>query len=117
MSGSTSSAIPLAEGEVTTITIVVTAQDTTTNTYTIAVSRAPSSDATLANLAVSEGELTPPFRSNEVIYSVSVVNATQTITVTPTANNANATITVDSIEVASERASNPISLAEGEVTT
>ncbi|MBC6414591.1 MAG: cadherin-like beta sandwich domain-containing protein [Chromatiales bacterium] len=112
-----SNPIRLAAGEVTIITIVVTAQDTTINTYTIAVSRAANSDATLANLAVSEGQLTPLFRSNEVIYSVSVVNAIQTITVTPTANNVNATITVDDEIVVSGSASRAISLTEGEVTT
>jgi len=49
-SGTTSTAIALAAGEVTTITVVVTAQDGTTNTYTIAVNRPLSSDASLSAL-------------------------------------------------------------------
>ncbi|MBC6413467.1 MAG: cadherin-like beta sandwich domain-containing protein, partial [Chromatiales bacterium] len=113
---SASQSINLIEGGVTTITVVVTAQDSTINTYTIAVNRAASSDASLSGLELSAGILTPPFASNQATYSVSVANTTATITVTPTANNANATITVDSIEVASSSASQSIALTEGDVT-
>ncbi|MBC6414453.1 MAG: cadherin-like beta sandwich domain-containing protein, partial [Chromatiales bacterium] len=112
VSGSASSAIELAEGEVTTITIVVTAQDGTTNTYTIAVNRAPSSDATLSGLTISAGTLMPTFMSDTLSYTVEVANATPTITVTPVPTNPNATITVNG-----GSASDPISLAAGEVTT
>ncbi len=62
-SGSASQAINLNVGS-NTITVIVTAQDgTTTNTYTITVTRAPSSNADLSNLTVSQGSLTPAFAS------------------------------------------------------
>ncbi|MBC6414548.1 MAG: cadherin-like beta sandwich domain-containing protein, partial [Chromatiales bacterium] len=135
--GSASSGIPLTAGEVTKITVVVTAQDGTTNTYTIAVSRPPSSDASLSDLTVSTGTLMPPFMRDTLDYTVEVANATTTITVTPTANhpsatiavttgtitvtptatNADATITVEAAEVESGSASSGIALAAGEVTT
>ena len=44
------------------IRVVVTAQDRTTQTYTVRVTRAESSDATLSGLAVSEGVLSPSVR-------------------------------------------------------
>ena len=116
-SDSASDSIALIEGSTTTITIVVTAQDNTMNTYTIEVSRAASTDATLSELTVSEGELTPAFTSDQVNYSVSVTNTTATITVTPTATNENATITVNETDVNSENTNVSIALTEGSTTT
>jgi len=116
-SGTTSTAIELAEGEVTTITVVVTAQDETTNTYTIAVSRAPSADASLSDLVVSAGALSPPFGSTTLNYTVSVENDTERLTVIPMATNVNATITVNDATVESGSASDSIALLEGGTTT
>ena len=118
-SGSASSPMSLTVGS-NTISIVVTAQDSTTNTYTITVTRqAPaqlSSDATLSGLGVGSGSLTPGFASATAIYTVTVANATDSITVTPTANESHATVTVNGTPVASGSASDPISLTVGDNT-
>ncbi|MBC6413308.1 MAG: cadherin-like beta sandwich domain-containing protein, partial [Chromatiales bacterium] len=116
-SGKVSNAIDLAEGEVTTITVVVTAQDNTISTYTIAVTRA--ADASLSALAVSAGTLMPAFDSDRTTqeYTVSVANNIRELTVTPTAANENATIMVQGNAVDSGSPSDPIELVAGEVTT
>ncbi|MBC6414695.1 MAG: cadherin-like beta sandwich domain-containing protein [Chromatiales bacterium] len=119
-SGNPSNAIALTEGNVTMITIVVTAQDDTKSTYAIAVTRlaAPlSRDASLSALVLSAGTLNPDFDSETLDYTVSVANAIDTITVAPTATNANATITVNDAAVDSGNPSNAITLTEGDITT
>ncbi|HZY37416.1 MAG TPA: FG-GAP-like repeat-containing protein [Mucilaginibacter sp.] len=115
-SGTASGAIPLVIGP-NTIKVVVTAQDgTTTNTYTITVIRAASSDASLIDLTVSEGTLTPVFNSGTTAYTDSVSNLITSITVTPTTSNNYATVTINGVVVASGTPSNAIPLAVGENT-
>jgi uncharacterized repeat protein (TIGR02543 family) len=88
-SGSASGAISLEVGTNNVIQIVVTAQDgTTTNTYTITVTRT-SNDATLRALDLSSGELSPTFTSGGTNYTASVSNPT--ITITPTPNQSGVT--------------------------
>ncbi|MDF2433381.1 MAG: hypothetical protein JWP44_3012, partial [Mucilaginibacter sp.] len=112
-SGSASGAIALAVGP-NTITTVVTAQDgTTTGTYTVTVTRAASTVATLSNLAISSGTLTPAFASGTTSYTASVSNATSNITVTPTTTDATATVKVNGTTVTSGSASGAIALAVG----
>jgi len=112
-SGNASAPISLNVGP-NTITTVVTAQDgTTTITYTVVVTRAPSSDATLSNLVLSAGTLTPAFASGTTSYTAGVANGTTSITVTPTANDPTSTITVNGTAVASGNASGPIALNVG----
>jgi hypothetical protein len=114
-SGSPSGNISLSVGA-NTITTVVTAQDTiTTKTYTITVTRAAaiSSDATLSSLTISSGTLTPAFAAATITYTDSVDNAVSSITVTPTVNESNATIKVNTVTVASGTASGAISLSVG----
>ncbi|WP_058302785.1 cadherin-like beta sandwich domain-containing protein [Gorillibacterium timonense] len=117
-SGSASGAITLSEGA-NTVTVVVTAEDgTTTQTYTITVTRdsAPpvaSNDATLSGLTLSEGTLAPAFASGTTGYTASVGNAVTSLTVTPTVNEAHATVTVNGTPVASGSASGAITLSEG----
>jgi hypothetical protein len=53
----------------------------------------PNSDATLSGLTVSTGVLGPVFDPATLTYAVSVNNATASVTVTPTAGDAHATIT------------------------
>ena len=77
---------------------------------------APSSDAKLSNLVVSLGTLTPAFSSVITTYTDSVDNSVTSITVTPTANQANATITVNGIAVKSRSMSGAISLNAGSNT-
>lgn len=65
-------------------------------TYVVA-----SADASLSNLALSSGSLTPAFASGAYSYDANVTNGTSSIDITPTANEPNATITVDGVAAAS----------------
>ena len=112
-SGSASQAIALAVGT-TAIPVVVTAEDTTTTrTYTVTVTRTASTNARLAELMPSAGALDPAFDIDTLDYAVAVANAIDSLTLTPTADDANATITVDGQAVASGSASQAIALAVG----
>ena len=65
------------------ITVVVTAQDgETTQTYTVTVTRAGSSDATLGALSLSGVTLTPAFAAGTTAYTASVANSVTETTVT-----------------------------------
>lgn len=80
------SSVNLAVG-VNSIPVVLTAQDNTTTTYTINITRAAaqqSSDATLSGLEISEGTLSPTFTSGTRNYTASVANSVSSIDVTPT---------------------------------
>src|SRR5690606_1552084 len=93
--GGASQPIALTVGD-TAISVVVTAEDgTTTQSYTVTVTRAASADATLASLTPSGGALDPTFDPATTGYAVAVDHATDSITLTPTAADADATITVD----------------------
>jgi hypothetical protein len=72
-----------------------------------------SSDATLSNLTISSGTLTPGFTSWNTGYIDSVGNGVNSVTVAPTVNQANATVTVNGTGVTSGTASGAISLAVG----
>ena len=113
-SASPSGAISLVIGA-NTITVLVTAQDITTKTYTLTVTRAASvsGDSTLSNLTVSSGTITPTFASGTISYTDSVANSVSSITVTPTVNESHATVTVNTIAVASGSPSGAISLVVG----
>ncbi|WP_429126125.1 cadherin-like beta sandwich domain-containing protein [Ensifer sp. 4252] len=115
-SGAASGAIALAVGA-NTVTTVVTAEDgTTTKTYTVTVTRAASADANLSSLVMSSGTLSPVFASGTASYTAAVSNSTASLTVRPTASDANATITVNNTTVASGATSGPISLNVGSNT-
>jgi hypothetical protein len=53
-----------------------------------------SSDATLSSLTLSSGTLSPTFNSSTISYTASVGNSISSISVTPTATSANATLQV-----------------------
>ncbi|MGI8820780.1 MAG: beta strand repeat-containing protein [Chthoniobacterales bacterium] len=72
-----------------------------------------STNADLSNLTVSSGTLTPAFGSNTLSYTVSVPFSISSISVTPTAADAGATITVNGTPVASGTASGAIPLVVG----
>ena len=55
----------------------------------------PSMDATLSSLTISPGALNPTFGPETLSYTTSVANAVSTITVTATANNAGATVSIN----------------------
>ncbi len=112
-SGNAIGPIPLAVGS-NTITTAVTAQDgLTTKTYSVVVTREASMVATLSNLSISSGTLSPTFASGTTSYSTNVSNSVSSISVTPTASDANATITVNGTMVNSGTASGTIPLAIG----
>ena len=71
--------------------ITVTAEDGNTRIYTINV-RVSSNDATLSNLTVSGGTLTPAFEANTTDYTVIISQNVSNITFTATANHSSATI-------------------------
>ncbi len=114
-SGSASQAINLSVGN-NTISIVVTAQDSSTKTYTITVNRAPSSNADLSSLTVSQGALTPAFAAGTTIYTDSVANSAASMTVTPTLADTTAAIMVNGTAVVSGSASTAINLNVGDNT-
>jgi hypothetical protein len=117
-SGSASSAISLSVGS-NPVTIAITAQNgATVKSYVVTVTRAapvllPSSNADLANLIPSAGSLTPGFGSATTGYTVSVPNATSSMTFIPTVAQANATIRINGTTVTSGAASSAITLAVG----
>jgi len=100
-----------------TITTVVTAQDgVTTDTYTITVTRAApvlSSDADLSSLIISSGILAPVFAPGTTSYSATVSSNISSITLTPTASDPNAVITLNGLIIPSGTATDPINLSVG----
>jgi gliding motility-associated-like protein len=111
-SGNASAGQPLAVG-VNNIPVTVTAQDGTIKTYTVTVTRLRSSDANLANIALSSGTLSPVFAPGSTAYTASVTNVITSITLTPTIDDATATLTVNGTTVASGNASQAIPLSVG----
>jgi len=117
-SGTPSNNIPLHVGE-NEITTIITAQDGTINTYTIIVTREPSNNAGLGDLAISEGALSPAFTEGTKEYTATVPNNIEGITVTATTADATATVTVNGVEVPSGTPSNniPLHVGENPITT
>jgi len=114
ISGMATAPIALAEGAQTVISTVVTAQNgTTAKTYTLTVTRAPSSNATLSRLGPSIGGLTPAFTSTNTSYTIAADNSRGSITLTPVSGDANATIQVNGTTVTSGTVFGPIALAPG----
>jgi gliding motility-associated-like protein len=96
------------------INVIVTAQDgVSTQTYTLNVTRAPSTNAYLSYLSVQTATLSPVFALKTLDYTANVPNATSTVTVTPTVLDLTATARVDGTIVANQTASAPIALAVG----
>ncbi len=112
-SGTASGPIALATGASTTINIVVTAGDGTSATRSYKIIVNPSINASLSNLAISSGTLTPAFASGTISYTASVSSGTTSVTVTPTAGDPNATITVNGTAVTSGAASGSIAVVDG----
>ncbi|MEI6674888.1 MAG: cadherin-like beta sandwich domain-containing protein, partial [Verrucomicrobiota bacterium] len=111
-SGTASASIPLGVGA-NPISVLVTAQDGTTQaTYTVTVTRI-SNVATLAGLELSAGSLSPAFAAETMTYTASVPNATTGVTVTPVATDSSATVKVNGTIVTSGTASASIPLGVG----
>jgi gliding motility-associated-like protein len=112
-SGSASGPITLNTGP-TTITVLVTAPDgTTIKTYAVTVIRA-SNNATLSSLIMNPpGAMFPAFGPDDVNYTTAVDPAVSSIRITPTTQDANATVTVNGVPVSSGAASGVITLNSG----
>ncbi len=110
-SGSASGVITLGS-TATVITIAVTAADgVATQSYSVTVIQAASSNADLTALTTTAGTLSPVFASATLAYAVAVSNGTATTTVTPT--TAGSTIKVNTVTVTSGTASAAIPLNVG----
>src|SRR5690606_34980056 len=79
----------------------------TVRTYTVTVTREPSSNAELSGLQISGGgltgqlELEPAFAAEHLDYTLTVSNAVHEVTVTPTVADTTARVTVNGEAVAS----------------
>ena len=73
-----------------------------------------SSNSTLSGLALSSGSISPTFVAGTTAYAASVSNATASVTVTPSVADANATVKVNGVTVASGTASASIPLVVGD---
>ena len=115
-SGQASVAIALEVGD-NVITIEVTAEDgNATRTYRVTVTRAPppGTDATLSGLSLGAGALAPAFDPLITAYTASVSNDVASLTLTPAANDTDATLTVNGNAVTSGQASPAIALEVGD---
>ncbi len=97
-----------------TVNVKVKAQNGDEKIYTLTVDRAPSNNADLQELEVSEGTLSPEFEAGTTSYEVSVGNEVEDMQVTPTVADKTATVTVNGSEVTSGEASESIPLEVGE---
>lgn len=80
-------------GTTKVVSIIVTAPNGTSKTYTITVKRAaPSSDDTLSGLTVSPGSLDPDFTSGILNYRVEVANHVDSVIISATKSDPNAVI-------------------------
>ncbi|MDF0652254.1 MAG: cadherin-like beta sandwich domain-containing protein [Nitrospira sp.] len=83
-------------GSATFIAIVVTAQNGTTKTYSINVTRAAlSGNNKLESLAVSPGILAPTFNASTTSYTVNVATEITSVTVTATLSDTNASMMIN----------------------
>ena len=115
-SGTASGSIALAVGK-TTITIIATAQDgITTHTYSIAITRAPSSNALLSIIKTTPtSALTNTGTTGTTTtYTTTAASSTASVTITPTAQDPTAAIKVNGTGVASGTASGSIAIPVGQ---
>ncbi len=113
LSGLASAPISLSPG-VNLVTISVRAQDgVTILNYALTVTRPVSSDSSLTGMVVSGITLVPVFAYGTTSYTARTGNASLSATVTPTATNGFANITVNGVAVPSGTASGDIPLAVG----
>ena len=95
-------------------TVTVTAAAGNTESYTVTVTRGSSMDATLSALSLSDGTLDPAFASDVDAYTASVGNEVATVTVTATANDADATVEIMPADADDATDGHQVNLAVGE---
>ena len=110
--------VPLAEYGDHIIQVAVTAQDGTTNTYRVTVTKLrPSADATLSGLSLSGvPDARLGFSSEEVDYDVDVANGLEETTVSFVKGNAGATVVVNKGGVEDADRVVPLDVGENEIT-
>ena len=109
-----SAMVTLVQGENVIVIAVADNNDGSEKKYILTVTRAaPGTNADLAGLFLSKGILSPVFRPERTEYNVEVNHDLTSITVTPTVDDYNAKLTVDSIEVTSGASSHSIDLKTG----
>jgi hypothetical protein len=108
--------MPLNVGSVTVTVSVQSADSLTTRSYVIQITRLPSSNSSLAALALSSGALSPSFTSGTFDYTASVANTVSSVAVTPTAANSFATVQVNGIVITSGTTSQSMPLNVGSNT-
>ncbi|MFC3799779.1 cadherin-like beta sandwich domain-containing protein [Cohnella sp. GCM10012308] len=116
VSGENSQAIDLVAGVPKTITVVTTESGKSPKTYVIVVTRSADSNANLSGLSVSQGALSPGFKSSVNQYTVSVPYTSTTINVTPTVAVGTSTIKVNGQSAISGSATGEIELSVGQNT-
>ena len=85
-------------GSNTPISIEVTALNGSQNTYIVHVNRAAlAGNNSLQSLTVSPGDLAPTFDANTLKYSIDVGSGVNSVTVTATLQDTNASMTVDGL--------------------
>ncbi|MGC5326213.1 tandem-95 repeat protein [Brevibacillus sp. SYSU BS000544] len=83
------------------------------NVATVSISREGNNNADLRALKVSSGKLKPSFSAKRTEYTVEVNNKVDSIKVTPTTSNKDATVKVNGVAVISGLPSEPITLQTG----
>ena len=94
-SGQTRSINLQGGGQITTIPITITAQNGSTKTYEVSVSRGPSNNNNLQGLTITPGTLDPSFRANRTGYTVDVGSGVGSVTIAPRLQDTTATMTVN----------------------
>ncbi|MFJ8236266.1 cadherin-like beta sandwich domain-containing protein [Ureibacillus sp. NPDC094379] len=99
------------------ITIVVTAQNGSTNTYTITITREASSNDNLSNLTLSQGTLSPVFAPGTTSYMATVGNGVSNIDVTSILEDSTASLTINGASVPSGNVKNvPLNVGENPIS-
>ena len=95
MSGVASSVIPLTAGAVTPITIVVTAADSSSKTYSVQITRLPPPNANLSALSLSTGAIAPAFDAASLSYTSTLGFLASRVRVLTTTVDNTASVTVN----------------------
>lgn len=106
--------IALVAGQTITIPIVVTAQNRQAKkSYKLTVTRALSNDATLKNIVVNHGTLSPAFTASEENYTLQVEHDVSMFQITAETTNDDASVTIDG----SKKTTETVALVAGQTTT
>jgi len=113
-SGTASAAIPIAIDTTTAITVSTTSADnSSTITYTLNISRVSPIAANLANLQVNGHATTPAFVANVTSYSLTVPPNVQSVTFYPVLRYTTSTVTVNGSPAMSRQTTGPVYLNPG----